>query len=162
MDYLSIGWLIALVAFALGIGAGIVLYRFKFSDDSRSQKLQEELDRVTTDFHNYKKSVTDHFSTTSELVNNLTQDYVKVYKHLSESAANLADVHITPQISTTESSPMIAFINEVEEATDRDRENSLEPPKDYAPKEEESEGTLSESFSVGPRQKPEDLERESA
>ena len=163
MDYFSVGWLIALVAFATGIGVGIIFYRFKYSDDARAQKLQEELEQVTQDFENYKIGVTDHFSKTSELVNNLTEDYVKVYKHLAEGAEGLTDVQITPQLNSPQSSPMISLINEVEVAAEASGDQSqVEPPKDYAPKEEESEGTLSESFSVGSQQKPDDLEKESA
>lgn len=163
MDYFSVGWLVTLFAFAIGIGVGIIFYRLKYSDEAKAQKLQDELDQVTKDFENYKKGVTEHFSKTSELVNNLTEDYVKVYKHLAESAEELTDVQITPQLNAPQSSPMVSFINEVEDAAgESEKHEHVEPPKDYAPKEEEAEGTLSESFSVGGQQKPDDLAKESA
>ena len=150
MDYFSAGWLLALVAFFVGAGVGFFIYKIKYSDDARSEKLQEELTRVTEDFENYKQSVTEHFSKTSELVNNLTEDYVKVYKHLATSAETLTDVQITPQLNSPKSSPMVAFINDVEDASGNiDKTDPIEPPKDYAPKEDTSEGTLSESYSVG-------------
>ncbi|MCF7980701.1 MAG: YhcB family protein [Pseudomonadales bacterium] len=162
MDYFSAGWLLALIVFVVGIGVGFFIYKLKYSDDARSQKLQDELARVTEDFENYKESVTEHFSKTSELVNNLTEDYVKVYKHLAKSAEALTDVQITPQLTSAKSSPMVSFINEVENASgEAGKVESIEPPKDYAPKEEEAQGTLSESYSVGST-KAEKLKKESA
>ena len=147
MDYFSAGWLLALTAFFVGAGVGFFVYKIMYSDDARSQKLQDELTQLTEEFEDYKQSVTEHFSKTSELVNNLTEDYVKVYKHLATSAETLTGLQITPQLNSPKSSPMVSFINDVEEATDK--EDSIEPPKDYAPKEDTSEGTLSESYSVG-------------
>jgi len=163
VDYFTIGWLTALVSFVLGAGIGILLYRVKFSDNRRTQQLQKELEAVTAEFERYKKSVTDHFNETSELVSDLTENYVKVYQHLSKSAAALGDVQITPQLSAKESGPMITFMNEVDEAANPpDDEQPFEPPKDYAPKEQETEGTLSESYSVNTGEKTEEAEKKSA
>jgi hypothetical protein len=39
----------------------------------------------------YKASVDSHFDKTSELVNDLTQNYVKVYRHLAEGAQTLGN-----------------------------------------------------------------------
>ena len=39
----------------------------------------------------YKASVNTHFNKTSDLVNELTQDYVKVYRHLAEGAQTLSE-----------------------------------------------------------------------
>jgi uncharacterized membrane-anchored protein YhcB (DUF1043 family) len=49
------------------------------------------LEKSGAEFEAYKSSVSSHFSKTSELVNDLTQDYVKVYKHLAEGAQILGD-----------------------------------------------------------------------
>ncbi len=165
MDLFSSSLLVAILAFAAGIAVGLAIYKFMHSDEARARKLQDELDQVKHDYEIYKQGVTQHFSKTSELVNNLTEDYVKVYKHLAESAESLTDVRMTPQLSQQESSPMGSFINEVEKSTadkSASATETVEPPKDYAPKSDgEDEGMLSESFSVA-SQKPDDLEKESA
>ena len=44
-----------------------------------------------TELSSYKTSVNSHFDKTSELVNDLTQNYVKVYQHLAEGAQTLGD-----------------------------------------------------------------------
>ncbi len=164
MDFFSLSLLVALLAFATGIAVGLAIYKFMHSDDARARKLEDELIQLKQEHQDYKQGVTEHFSKTSDLVNNLTEDYVKVYKHLAESAESLTDVKITPQLSQPESSPMVSFINEVENNTADDTpvktEESVEPPKDYAPKNE-GDGTLSESFSVGSK-KPDNLEKKSA
>lgn len=149
MDFFSASWLVTFFAFAAGIGIGVVIYKSMHSDDARARKLEEELDQVKHDYELYKQGVTQHFSKTSELVNDLTKDYVKVYKHLAESADKFADIQTTPELTQQQSSTLVSFINEVEEAAESDDTPPVEPPKDYAPKEEQSEGTLSESFSVG-------------
>lgn len=163
MDFFSLSLLVALLAFATGVAVGLAIYKFMHSDDARSRKLEDELNQLKQEHQDYKRGVTEHFSKTSDLVNNLTEGYVKVYKHLAESAESLTDVKITPQLSQQESSPMASFINEVENNTVDDTpvktEETVEPPKDYAPKNE-GDGTLSESFSVGSK-KPDDPEKKS-
>ena len=56
-----------------------------------ARKLKSDLEKSEAEFEAYKSSVSSHFSKTSELVNDLTQDYVKVYKHLAEGAQILGD-----------------------------------------------------------------------
>lgn len=56
-----------------------------------ARQLKSDLEKSKAEFETYKSSVSSHFSKTSELVSDLTQGYVKVYKHLAEGAEVLGD-----------------------------------------------------------------------
>lgn len=74
---LIIGWLITYLA----IGRG-----------PSKTELTGKLSAVEEEFDAHKENVDKHFETTSELVNELTESYVKVYKHLSQGAEQLSGV----------------------------------------------------------------------
>jgi hypothetical protein len=76
------------------IGGGIlgaIAYRNLDPARKDSSNLKIELDQAKKELESYKANVNSHFDKTSELVNELTQDYVKVYKHLAEGAQELGD-----------------------------------------------------------------------
>jgi hypothetical protein len=61
------------------------------SSPGDADRLRTELERTRSEMERYKASVNSHFSKTSDLVSELTQDYVKVYQHLAEGAQTLSD-----------------------------------------------------------------------
>lgn len=153
MGLMDATWLIVLLGFALGILTGAVVYRLTQSNSAKANKLEQELIQLQRLHESYKEEVANHFSKTSELVEDLTSDYVKVYKHLASGATNLANIPPSELlINQQQENSLATIVNEVEDAVDNQDQDSkppVEPPKDYAPKEEGAEGTLSESFSVG-------------
>ncbi len=153
MGLMDATWLIVLLGFALGVLTGAVVYRLTRSNSAKANKLEQELIQLQRLHESYKEEVANHFSKTSELVEDLTSDYVKVYKHLASGATNLANIPPSELlINQQQENSLAAIVNEVEDAVDdqdQDSKPPVEPPKDYAPKEEGAEGTLSESFSVG-------------
>ncbi|MDA9981579.1 DUF1043 family protein [Gammaproteobacteria bacterium] len=84
-------WFVLIAAFAAGCVIGAVLYGALSHGTRDARKLKSDLEKSEAEFEAYKSSVSSHFSKTSELVNDLTQDYVKVYKHLAEGAQILGD-----------------------------------------------------------------------
>lgn len=153
MGLMDATWLIVLLGFALGVLTGAVVYRLTRSNSAKANKLEQELIQLQRLHESYKEEVANHFSKTSELVEDLTSDYVKVYKHLASGATNLANIPPSELlINQQQENSLATIVNEVEDAVDdqdQDSKPPVEPPKDYAPKEEGAEGTLSESFSVG-------------
>ncbi len=91
MEFSNSFWPAVIAAFAAGCALGAVLFGVMSRGSRDARKLNAELEKAEQKFEAYKASVADHFNTTSELVNDLTQDYVKVYKHLSEGAHRLGD-----------------------------------------------------------------------
>lgn len=89
MDYANAVWQIGILALAAGIMIGILAYRHLGPSKKEAEKFRQELDDAREEMETYKASVNQHFDKTSELVNDLTQNYVKVYQHLAEGAQSL-------------------------------------------------------------------------
>ena len=152
MDLLSSPWFFALIALFVGICIGILIHSSKYSDNSQTHKLKNEIQHLEQEFEQYKISVSDHFSKTSTLVNELTENYVKVYQHLAEGSQSLADTGETPLPLGQDGEPALAsVINRIEQSSDSlQKDDHMDTPKDYAPKPDsaDAEGTLSEAFSI--------------
>jgi len=162
-------WIIAAAALAVGALIGYLIGR---SGDAEQQKrkLEEELTATRQEMDKYKKDVTSHFEQTASLVNELTDNYRKVHQHLASSAqalcpgqpaGNALKASLQPQQlvenldlaesttaeapqKTTEKTQSAAGHPEADDETDI----HVEPPRDYAPKKPEDEGTLSDRYGL--------------
>ncbi len=143
MDLLSSTWVIALAAFIIGAAIGILAYKGSYSDEAKIVELEDDLEQKKHDFELYQQSVTAHFSKTSELVNNLTENYVEVYKHLAEGSESLVDPKKKPPLLKQQQAKSLdAIISEKEDKSKTaGGKAATEPqaPKDYAAKEPEGE-----------------------
>jgi len=162
-------WIIAAAALAVGALIGYLIGR---SGDAEQQKrkLEEELTATRQEMDKYKQDVTSHFEQTASLVNELTDNYRKVHQHLASSAQALCPgqpagsalkASLQPQQlvenldqpdTTTAEAPQKAAAKpestvEQSDATD-ETETHVEPPRDYAPKKPEDEGTLSDRYGL--------------
>ena len=81
-------WGTSLIAFAFGIifGVGLIMFLNGFG---RAKKLQLEVERLEKELDEYKSKVTEHFKTTSGLVQKMTESYRDVYLHLANSSQQL-------------------------------------------------------------------------
>lgn len=175
MEQTSI-WIIGIVALAIGGLIGYLLGR-SGSDAGERQTLQRQLDEAREELGGYKQEVTEHFEKTAELVNQLTQSYRDVHQHLAQGAQTLGaseaarlalkDV-MQPRLEETQEAsapeagenrgegapiPVITDVVENEEA-----EKVPEPPRDYATKSADEEGTLSERYGLdSDKEKEEDV-----
>jgi len=84
-------WVFVAIALAAGVALGAILHKMLSSSAGDADRLRAELERTRSEMERYKASVNSHFSKTSDLVSELTQDYVKVYQHLAEGAQTLSD-----------------------------------------------------------------------
>lgn len=89
MDYATSVWQIAIIALVAGAMIGALVYRLFSPSVKQANKIKADLDQTRGELANYKASVGQHFDKTSELVNDLTQNYVRVYQHLAEGAQTL-------------------------------------------------------------------------
>lgn len=138
MDPIQFVWL---MGFGTLIGGGIlgaIAYRNLNPARKDASNLKAELDQVRKEMESYKANVNSHFDKTSELVNELTQDYVKVYKHLAEGAQELGDgrefAHVLEQhqgkvLISVESEPSVQdnIVSEVETDSQEPRQAGGEP-----------------------------------
>ena len=131
--------IIAAVALVLGIIIGTVLNRTVSPEATKSRALETRLQETEQKLTDYQQEVTEHFADTAKLVNNLTQSYKDVHEHLANNALRLANVDISRQLLS--SSPAA-------EATEAHTDELPEPPKDWAPKSADEQGTLREDYGL--------------
>lgn len=119
---------------------GFILYAFRAQLLGRD--LEQRLHHAETSLQSYQRDVAEHFTQTSQLVNNLTQSYRDVHEHLANGALKLATPAISRQIldsaSTGLNSDTKSYISG----------QQIEPPRDWAPKPPGAKGTLSEDYGL--------------
>ena len=98
MESIDPVWLFGGIVLVGGVLLGVLLLRLFNPVAGDVEKLQAELQQARSDMESYKASVNSHFNKTSDLVNELTQDYVKVYRHLAEGAQTLSDTREFNQV----------------------------------------------------------------
>jgi len=91
VDYVNSVWQLGIIALVAGAMIGALAYRLLAPSVKQVDKIRSELDMAREELSSYQASVNSHFNKTSELVNDLTQNYVKVYRHLAEGAQTLGD-----------------------------------------------------------------------
>lgn len=155
MDFLTI------VVFLAGavIGAG-VCYAFVLGTRSES-KVERQMRELQEEFTAYRENVNQHFNKTAQLVNNLTDNYIAMQKHLEDAAVSFAEPPKSFTLEKTETLPVAKtdFVSLEDrqkqelraKAADAefDASSHVEPPKDYAPKGKAGEkGQLAEDFGL--------------
>jgi uncharacterized membrane-anchored protein YhcB (DUF1043 family) len=75
-----------LLTFAVGIGVGLLVAWFVLPSGRQSKRLQEQLEATEEKLVRYQDDVREHFSKTSNLVNELTNTYHNLHEHLSLGA----------------------------------------------------------------------------
>jgi len=91
VEYVNSIWQIGIIALVAGALIGALVYRLFAPSVKQADQVKTELDAAREELGSYKDSVNQHFDKTSELVNDLTQNYVKVYQHLAAGAQTLGD-----------------------------------------------------------------------
>jgi uncharacterized protein len=86
----SWAWAIGLIGFALGVGVGFLMR----GNRRRVQELEAELTTLERQFNGYRLQVTQHFRTTSELVQKMTDSYRDVYEHLAGGSQSLCHTEL--------------------------------------------------------------------
>lgn len=149
MDSTTPAWLIPLLAGTAGLIAGLILARLL--QRSSPENTQNRLDDLQERFDSYQNEVVAHFSTTAELVNRLTENYQNVQEHLLHSAERLALDETTRQQLLNSLIDQKALERPGKtaptgKAQKQEPLSDLEPPRDYANKQEGEVGTLDASF----------------
>ncbi len=139
-------WIAVIIALAIGIVLGIVLTQIaRRVSGGQSTNTQAQLESLQLRFEEYQQEVSSHFKTTATLVARLNRNYQEIQEHLTHGAMELAPDDMTRQ-------RLLAALEQEAAPVESERANAvfdtLEPPRDYAPKTEDSPGTLSEEFGL--------------
>ncbi|MCY4044483.1 MAG: YhcB family protein [Cellvibrionales bacterium] len=98
------------------------------ANEKKNRDLEKHLHESQTELKQYRQEVTEHFMTTSNLLNNLTETYRDIHNHLADSASKLTS-------SGGTNNPLIQSIPEpVSKLASPTEEIEATPPLDYAPK----------------------------
>ncbi len=155
MDFLTI------VVFLAGAIVGAALC-YAFIAGSRSEtKVERQMRELQEEFTAYRENVNQHFNKTAQLVNNLTDNYIAVQKHLEDAAVSFAEPPKSFALEKSESLPtpkpdLVSLEDRQKQelrGKSRDAEFQsnapVEPPKDYAPKSKPGDkGQLEEGFGL--------------
>lgn len=166
---------LVIIVGAVALIVGVLLGKFFGSNSASAEEkenLAKELQTTKEELALYKVQVTEHFSKTADLVNNMTESYRDVYHHLAASAEQLGanenfklrleadnsgsgaltDISEadTSEASTTRATDRTTDETSAKASTEEPVSNAdLNAPKDYAPKTEtDKDGTLAEGFGL--------------
>jgi uncharacterized protein len=134
-------WLIGIGSLAIGVCIGIIAAsRLKNTNPARITALEESLLELKTQHQKYRENVGEHFSMTAELVQHMTESYRDVYQHLAIGAQELCSGDIANKLLPASEDTVFGSAS---------GDNSLHPPRDYAPKQNPAQtGALSEQFGI--------------
>lgn len=133
-------WLTGIVCLAIGVAGGLLLARrIDNTSPGRVEELENRIQELQRFHADYREHVSEHFNTTAELVQQMTDSYRDVYQHLARGAQDLCNEDIANRLLPSADNAMFAS-NELD---------ALEQPKDYAPKRGNgNSGALSENFGL--------------
>lgn len=129
------------VLLVVGLGIGLALGRRMSTAGQKLRETERKLDQVLQDKKTYEDEVVEHFTDTAQLLNNLTERYRDVHKHLAKGANELCQGRGPVAMDLLESGRDGSEIPA--EMAD------IHPPLDYAPKSSpDQKGMLNEEFGI--------------
>ncbi len=151
MEAANIDWSLIILTFIVGCGAGALVYHLLNMNTGDSSDLKDRMNRKEMELVQLSENVSEHFVRTDELVSTLEKNYQNLFSHLQQGADSFCDdSSLLKQINTKKLDDSEPEHDEKDE--EEDKENSSEPPRDYAPK---TSGTLSEEFGLEKEPNPE-------
>lgn len=108
----------------MGVVVGTLGMRF-LNPKLREQKiLQTQLERNKADLEQYRQELIDYFAHSSELLDNMAQDYRKLYQHIAKNSNQLLpDLPLKNNLSH----PPLTEVDSINSA-----EKIKIPPRDYS------------------------------
>ena len=139
--------LVAIVSVAAGFLLGLVYARRANAEPSRIKELEERLGEMKAEQEQYRGNVSEHFSTTAELVQQMTDNYQEVYRHLANGARDLCSPAVAGKLPPPDDGVVFESVPDEQGGTGPD--TGISPPRDYATRQGPSQkGALSEEFGI--------------
>lgn len=148
--------LIAIGSLTAGVIIGVVAtYRFSSTSPVKVRQLEQQIEDLQQTHKAYRENVSTHFSTTAELIQQMTESYKEVYHHLASGAQTLCDHEVADKMLPAGERDRL-FSEDVpatEEAGESDTDtagsaSNPTPPRDYADRTAGG-GALSEDYGLG-------------
>jgi uncharacterized membrane-anchored protein YhcB (DUF1043 family) len=116
-------WTYAIIGLIIGTIIGIVISRITTPQYQKQKEMQKELETSRFELEQQKQELSDHFSQTAELLDEIGKDYTKLYQHMAKTSSEMLP-------SLPEQDNPFKKLTQSEEVNAPD---TIEiPPKDYA------------------------------
>ncbi|MEX1196645.1 MAG: DUF1043 family protein [Pseudohongiellaceae bacterium] len=151
--------LIAIGSLTAGVIIGAVAtYRFSSTSPVKVRQLEQQIEDLQQTHKTYRENVSTHFNTTAELIQQMTESYKDVYRHLASGAQTLCDHEVADKMLPAGERDRL-FREEGEDSTATGETDDAktggdgpdaepEPPRDYADRSSGG-GALSEDYGLG-------------
>ena len=124
--------IVMISCFAFGILSGMGISYLMLRPGKKNKKLLLQINSLEKEQQGYRKKVSQHFMTTAELINQLTESYRNVHQHLTSSAYDLCDNEKT-QYQLQDAWHKTNILNS-ENLSDTKTKSAINPPIDYVVK----------------------------
>ena len=151
------GW-VEIASFIVGSSLGALICYFSLTRKREESTVERQMRELQEEFTVYRENVNQHFHKTADLVNNLSESYISVQKHLENAASTLTEPPKSFSIDESSHTALLTTKPEfnslnVQISDDEDdadfSDAALAAPRDYAPPHTPQEpGTLDESFGL--------------
>jgi len=142
-------WLIGLLGFAIGIIVGAAAYKQLMSDEAKVKTLEDQLHNLEREHEAYKDNVHSHFNNTATLLNNLTDSYREVYRHVASGAQALCPEYISEQLTHSAKAQDSLTRDTFAGDPGNPEAEEIVPPRDYADKTDpDGKGSLAEDYGL--------------
>lgn len=141
---LQLDWMTLLAALVVALIVGIVVGRLWARGQGEDNGgLKRQLDDLRRQHQNYQVSVTEHFNRTTELIDGLTASYNAIRTHLDQGADELVAPEYRLESARFDGEDLQSLTPDPDLTS-----TSFAGPRDYAPKNGDEVGTLSESYGL--------------
>ena len=139
---------IAIIAFLSGAILGALIYKLVKNEGSRSKRVEQQMDELQQKHTHYQAQVSEHFVQTAHLINRLNEDYREIHNHLAQGATELCNEdNVNNLLNLSDDTIEKSTLDHSEDISEVE-ELYAEPPRDYAPKSNNDQGTPSEEFGL--------------
>ena len=140
--------LLLLACVVLGIGFGLLLHKL-FGKTGNEQTLAKQNQQLKNDFERYRSQVNDHFSTSAELFERVSDDYRRLLGHMADGTDKL-DIELPERLLAdfaVAPTPLKNLAEESDQPTQSDDETA-ETVSEPANESPTSESPASETLQV--------------
>jgi hypothetical protein len=135
-------WLIGIGFLAVGVAIGYFLAGRVNNNPTKIDELELQLQDLRRSHSRYRDDVSEHFNTTAELVQQMTESYKDVYQHLAGGAQDLCSGEVANKLLPASSEAVFG-------SAQSDGDGEMQAPKDYAPRQNSTRsGALAEDFGL--------------
>ena len=153
-------WVTGIAIFSAGIGAGIVIHFLASNRSKEIKKLMRELHQTNKEHRELQTVVDDYFSKSNQLMVDFHTSFQNIQEHFDQGLETLgrrAALQNQSSLPSNESAgenpseapQMQVSTNDEADGQATETENmNVSAPRDYAPKSDKNESTLSEEYGL--------------